>query len=433
MSQTNMETRRTKAARWALMMLASGAIVAALPACPAPKPAAAAPQPPPVQVVEVQQKDVPLYTDYVATTDGSVNATIRAQVQGYLMKQCYQEGALVQQGQLLFEIDPRQAQAALNHAKASLKEAEARKEEDKAQIAKSEAALFVARANLDRLKPLVEDHAASPKDLDDATGASRVAAAALVAAKAALEGADATVAVAKAAIEKAQLDVGFTKITSPIAGIAGIATAQVGDLVGPSQTGALTIVSTLDPIKVYFTSSERDYIEFIRQFSSAQEAIEHEKTLEHDLVLSDGSIYPQKGKFYAFDRQVDEKTGTIRVAALFPNPDNFLRPGQFVKVRTSKPAQGALLVPQRSIIEFQGSRQVAVLGADNKVELRPVKVGPSVDKLCVIEEGLKPGERVVCEGTQKLKQGMTVTVQDPAEQKKPGAPEAAAPKPAEGR
>ena len=390
--------------------LMAGLCVVLLPACAPKMQATAAPQPPPVQVVEVMQRDVPLYSDYVATTDGLVNATIRAEVQGYLMKQCYQEGDLVQKGQLLFEIDARPAEAALNQAKAALKQAEATRNEDKAQIVKSEATLFVAQSDLDRLKPLVEDHAASQKDLDNALGAERVAQAALVAAKAALEGADASMAVARAAVEKVQLDLGFTKITSPITGVAGTATAQVGDLVGPSQGGALTIVSTLDPIKVYFTSTEQAYIDFMRQFSSAEEAIECQKSLEHELIFADGAVYPHKGKFYAFDRQVDAKTGTIRVAVLFPNPGNFLRPGQFVKVRIGKPKTNAILVPQRAITEFQGSQQVAVLDAENKVEFRSVKTGQHFEKSCIIEEGLKPGERIVAEGTQKLKQGMAVTI-----------------------
>ncbi len=442
MLQENLFRTCARTVRFALILLAIGVIAVAFPACPPIKKAAAAPAPPPVQVVEVVQKDVPLFSDYVATTDGFVNATIRAQIQGYLLKQCYQEGDLVQKGQLLFEIDARPAEAALNQAKAALKQAEAACDGDKAQIAKSEAALFVAEANLNRLKPLVEEHAASPKDLDDAQGAQRVGQAAVVAAKASLEGGNAAVAVAKAAVEKAQLDLGFTKITSPITGIAGTATAQVGDLVGPSQGGVLTMVSTLDPIKVYFTSKEQDYIDFMRQFASAETALEHLKTQEHELILADGSVYPQKGKFYAFDRQVDAKTGTIRVAVLFPNADNLLRPGQFVKVRIGKQRTNALLIPQRAITEFQGSFQVAVLGADNKVEFRPVKTGPFFEKMCVIEEGLRAGERVVAEGTQKLKQGMAVTVQESppangtpaaAAETKNDAPKAGTTPPAENR
>ena len=285
------------------------------------------PSPPIVEVTEVIQKDVPIVRERVGTTDGLVNATIRAQVTGYLSKQNYTEGDLVKKGQVLFEIDPRPFQAALDQANGTLTQLEAQYEN--------------ARANLARVKPLAEQNALSQKDLDDAIGAERSAKAAVVA--------------AKAAVEKARLDLGFTKIISPINGIAGLAKAQVGNLVGPAQTGELTTVSTIDPIKVYYMVNEQAYIDFMKMFPSEAAGFEQAKKFVFELVLGDNSVYPYKGKFYAMDRQVDVRTGTVRVAALFPNPNYLLRPGQFVRVLvTIGTKKGALLVPQRAVIEASG-------------------------------------------------------------------------------
>jgi membrane fusion protein (multidrug efflux system) len=253
-----------------------------------------------------------------------------------------------------------------------------------------------ARANLARVQPLAAQNALSKKDLDDAIASERSAKAQVIA--------------ARAAVENARLNLGFTKITSLIDGIAGLAKAQVGDLIGPAvQGGELTTVSTINPIKIYYTINEQAYINFMRRFSSEAAGLEEAKKLRIEILLGDGSLYPYVGKFYAIDRQVDVRTGTFRVAALFPNPTNLLRPGQFVKVRVLiGTRKGALLVPQRAVIELQGGYQVAVVGSDDKVEIRPVKPGERVDSLWAIDEGLKPNERVVVEGLQKVKQGISV-------------------------
>jgi len=337
---------------------------------------------PEVEVVQVIQQDVPIVHEWVGTVDGLVNATIRAQVRGYLLSQNYKEGDLVKKGQVLFEIDPRSFQATLEQARG--------------ELARQEAQYANARANLDRIKPLVAQNAVSKKDLDDSTGAERSTQAAVVA--------------ARAAVENARLNLGFTKIISPIDGMPGIAKAQIGDLVGPEQAGELTTVSTIDPIKVYFAVTEQAYISFMKRFPSRTASLEEGKNLEITLLLAEGSRYPYKGTFYAIDRQVDVRTGTIRAAALFPNPAGFLRPGQFVRVRIlAGTNKGALLVPQRAVMELQGGCQVAVVDSDNIVQIRPVQVGERVGALWVISGGLAQSERVVAEGLQKVKQGMAVS------------------------
>ncbi len=331
---------------------------------------------PTVEVVDVIKKDVPIYSEWIASTDGFVNATIRAQIQGYLIKQDYKEGDAVKKGQVLFEIDPRTFEAVLEQAKG--------------QLAQRQASWETAKANLERIKPLAEQKAVSLKDLDDATGAEQATRAAVVA--------------ARAVVEKAQVDLGFTKITSPIDGIAGIAKAQIGNLVGPGSIEELTTVSTVDPIKVYIPMSEQEYLKNIQNGRGHRP-----QTMPLDLILADGSVHPYKGALAFADRQVDVRTGTIKVAALFPNPGNVLRPGQFARVRAQTTTKkGALLVPQRAVTELQGSYQVAVVGAGNKVDIRPVKAAERIDSLWVIDEGLRPGDRVIAEGIQKIKQGMAV-------------------------
>ena len=332
-------------------------------------------QAPVVEVVNVIQKDVPIYYEWVGTTDGFVNATIRAQVQGYLIKQNYTEGDFVKKGQLLFEIDPRLFQAALDQAKASLAGAEAR--------------WTAAKADLTRVKPLAAQNAVSQKTLDDSIGTEQSSAASVLS--------------AKANVEKAALDLNFTKVVSLIDGIAGIAKTQVGDLVGPGSVEELTTVSTVDPIKVYINMSEQEYL----KASEVKDRDVEKMSLE--LILSDGSIYPHQGRFFLADRQVDVKTGTIKIGAIFKNPTRLLRPGQFAKVKVAVTTKkDALLVPQRAVTELQGSYQVAVVGPDNKVDIRPVKATYRVGTLWVIEEGLKPGERVIAEGIQKVRQGIPV-------------------------
>jgi len=393
--------------------------------------------PPAVKVVDVLQKDVPTFQEWVATTDGLVNATIRAEVQGYLLKQNYQEGDLVKKGQLLFEIDPRPFEAALNQAEAVLKQAAAASEQAAAEVTRNEAQLYIAETNLARVKPLAEENAISQKDLDDAVGTERAARAAVIASKASVNVAQAAIGVARAALEKAKLDLGFTKIVSPIEGIAGIARAQVGDLVGPAQTGELATVSTVNPMKVYYSVSEETYVKYMKRFGTEAAAVKGEEGTEHELFLADGAVYPHKGTFYAIDRQVDNRTGTIRMELLFPNPDNLLRPGQFGKVRRVEEKKGALLVPQLSVAELQGTYQVAVVGPSNTVEMRSVKPGERIGAWWVIDEGLKPNERVVAEGIQKVKQGMTINPQPmhepapPLTQPETIAPQTKAAEPAE--
>ena len=341
----------------------------------------AVPQTPEVEVVDVVQKDVPVYSVWVGTTDGLVNATIRAQVTGYLIKQNYKEGDAVKKDQVLFEIDPRPFRAVLDQTKA--------------ELARQQARWDTAKANLKRIRPLAEQNAVSKRDLDNAVGMEQETYAAVLS--------------TEAAVEKAKLDLGFTKITSPIDGIAGIAKAQIGDLVGPGQIEELTTVSTVDPIKVYVPISEQEYLKAMEKPAAENQKV----TLE--LILADGSSYPYKGEIAFADRQVDVKTGTIRVAAIFPNPGNLLRPGQFARIRAAtKVRQGALLVPQRAVTELQGSYQVAVVGPDNKINIRPVKVAERIGSLWIITEGLKPEERVVAEGIQKVREGMLV-VPKPAE------------------
>lgn len=331
--------------------------------------------PPDVEVIDVVQRDVPVYSEWVGTTDGLVNATIRPQVTGYLIKQNYKEGSNVKKGQVLFEIDPRTFQANLDQAQGQLAQQMARWE--------------TAQANLKRIRPLAEQNAVSKKDLDDAIGME--------------QSTHASVISAQAAVDKARLDLEFTKVTSLIDGIAGIAKAQIGDLVGPGQIEELTTVSTLDPIKAYVPISEQEYMKAMQESSGTP------REIPLSLVLADGSVYPHTGTFAYADRQVDVKTGTIMIATLFPNPGNLLRPGQFARVRAAlKTRSGALLIPQRAVSELQGSYQAAVVDADNKVNIRPVKVAERVETLWVIDDGLKAGERVVAEGVQKVKNGMVV-------------------------
>ena len=339
-----------------------------------------APPPPEVLVADVVEKTVPVYQEFVATMDGLVNATILAQVQGYLMKQNYQEGSLVKKGDLLFEIDPRPFQASLDVAKAIL--------------ARHQAILQTAQASLKRILPLAAANAVSQKDKDDAIGS--------------VQAAEAQVLASQAEVRKAQLDLSFTKITSPIDGIAGAAKAQIGDLVGTPQAQTLTSVSKVNPIKVYVPISEREYLQAVERSKQAKQP--GAEKISFDLILVDGSTWPEKGTFAFADRQVDPQTGTIRVAILFPNPNHVLRPGQYAKVRAlMKTETGALMVPQRAVGELQGIYQVAVVEADNTVKLRNVKVGERVGEMWVISEGLKPGERVIAEGTQKVREGVKVS------------------------
>jgi membrane fusion protein (multidrug efflux system) len=370
-----------------------GLSLALLGGCEKPKTAPPAP-PPVVEVVQVEQRDVPIQQEWVGTLDGMVNAQILAQVTGYLIKQNYQEGKPVKKGQLLYEIDPRTFQAALDQAKANL--------------ARQEAMLTTARLDTARIQRLLPEKAVSVRDRDNAVGRQTQA--------------EAEVLAAKAAVETAQLSLGFTKITAPIDGIAGISQTQLGNLVGPGSANAvLTTVSQVDPIKAFIPLSEQQYMRFARAEPNGPNPDAHPPL---QLILADGSTYPEGGKLFFADRQVDVKTGTIKVATLFPNPNNLLRPGQFARVRaTTKTKVGALLVPQRAVGEIQGRKLVAVVKEDNTVEARPVKPAETIGSMFVIDEGLKPGERVIAEGIQKARPGSKV---DPKPYKGAEAPAAVA-------
>jgi RND family efflux transporter MFP subunit len=343
--------------------------------------AATATATPEVEVATVEMRDVPLYSEWVATLDGYVNAQIRPQVSGYIIKQNYVEGSLVRKGQVLFEIDARPFSASLDRAKGDLAQAQA-------QLGKS-------TLDVERDTPLAEAKAIAKSQLDNEVQAKL--------------GAQAAVESAKAAVEQAALNLEWTKVTSLVDGIAGIAQVQIGNLVGSNSV--LTSVSQVEPIKAYFPISEREYV-FVQKRSDAPSSKHTIRFFGHslELILTDGSLYPQKGKILLADRQVDSTTGTIRIVAAFPNPGNVLRPGQYGRVRVETDMKkGALLLPQSAVAQTQGSYQVAVVGSDHKVSMRTVKPGATVGTMWVIEEGMKPGEQVVVEGLQQLKQGTLVT------------------------
>ena len=356
--------------------------------------AGGAPGSPDVEVVPVEQKDVPIYGEWIGTLDGFTNADVRAQVTGYLMRQAYQEGAFVRKGQLLFQIDPRPFQAALDQAAGQLAQA-------KASLANAQAVQGRTQLDVERYTPLAKEQAASQQDLDNSVQNN-------LAAKATVATAEAQIKTAEAALETAQINLDFTRLVAPIDGIAGQAQLQVGALVNLSS-GPVTSVSTVEPIKVYFTVGEPQYLAWRRRFPTEASRLEADKNLRLQLILADGSVYPHDGTFYFADRQVDVGTGAIRIAGLFPNPGNILRPGGYGKVRAVIRLQhDALLVPQRAVTELQGGYQVAVVGGDDKVSVRTVTVGDRVGNEWVIAEGLKSGERVVAEGVQKVRQGAHV-------------------------
>jgi membrane fusion protein (multidrug efflux system) len=372
--------------------------------------------------MQVIQKDVPIYREWIGTLDGLVNADIKAEVSGYLIQQDYTEGTFVRKGQLLFQIDPRPFQATLDQAQGRLAQAQGQLEQARAQLTVAEAQVSVAEANqrriqldVDRYTPLAQQQAITQQDLDNATQNNMAAKAQLQASKAQVETAQAQIAAATAGVKSAQADVetarinlGFTRLTSPIDGLPGIAQQQVGALVSPAS-GPITTVSTVNPIKVYFTASEQEYLEYTRRFPTAEKRQANNRLLELELILADGTTYPQKGRFYFADRQVDVRTGAIRLAGLFPNPNNTLRPGQYGRVRTViDTRQRALLVPQKAVIDLQGTHQLAVVDAGNKVSIRMVTVGDTFGTQWIVSGGVKPGDRVIVEGLQKVRQGMVV-------------------------
>jgi len=384
---------RTLSNRWSseihcsLFSVAARHVLAVLPVavflvagCGSPKaaPAALGPE---VEVASVLQKDVPIFSEWVATLDGYVNAQIQPQVSGYVIRQTYKEGSFVRKGQILFQIDPRPFQALLDQAKA--------------QLAQSQAQLGKTEMDVNRDTPLAKERAIAQSQLDNDVQAKQAAQAAVKA--------------AEALVEQARLNLEFTDVNSLVDGIAGIAQVQIGNLVNP--TTVLTTVSQVDPIKAYFSISEQEYIHYADRINAqTQKEIPFGGPL-FDLILADGSIYSHKGSALLTNRQVDTATGSIQIVCSFPNPKNALRPGQFGRLRAAPEVRtGALLVPQKAVTELQGTYQLAVVGADNKVSIRAIRVGDRVGPEWIVESGVKPGELVIVEGLQKVRSGSTVKI-----------------------
>jgi RND family efflux transporter MFP subunit len=368
---------------WDRCVVARGlaaAVALASTACDRPQAASEPPPPPEVAVATVVARDVPVASEWIAALDGSINAQIRPQVSGYLVSRRYREGAVVRKGDVLFEIDPRPFAAALAQARAQVGQAEA-------QLGKTE-------LDIRRDTPLAKERAIAQSQLDNEVQAN-------LAAKAVVESAN-------AALETATLNLGFTKVTSLIDGVAAIANAQIGDLVSP--TTLLTTVSQVDPIKAYFPISEQEYMSLATRLAITPGGQPWGPRSPLHLMLAGGQVYPYSGSFLAADRQVDATTGTMRISAVFPNPGNVLRPGQYGRVRANTTTlANAVLVPQRAVTELQGKYQVKVVEQDNRLRVRPVKVGVRLDAQWVIEEGLRTGERVVVEAAPSLADGVLVT------------------------
>jgi membrane fusion protein (multidrug efflux system) len=379
------------------------AILGAAVSRSAAKPSTQTPSSPVVEVAPVEQRDVPINGEWIGTLTGQVNADVKAQVTGYLLTRNYKEGSFVRKGQLLFEIDPRPFQAALDQSKGQLAQAQALLIQDQAQLATAKANQLKSQLDVEKYGPLAKVDAVSKQDFDNATQTNLANQAQVQAAEAAIVSAKAQIQANQAAVETAAINLNFTRIVSPIDGISGIAQAQVGDLVSTSSS-PLTTISTLDPIRDYFTVSEQQYLALQKRFSDSEK--DHWKL---QLILADGTTYQQEGQFYFADRQVNPNTGAIQLAALFPNPGNVLRPGQYGKVRAIvRVQQNALLIPQAAVNEQQGSYLVAVVDKDNRVSMRTVQVGQRTDTMWVIDGGLKQGDRVIVEGQQNLRPGMTV-------------------------
>jgi RND family efflux transporter MFP subunit len=348
------------------------------------KPAQTAAPPPEVLVTTVQPQDVPRVLERVATLDGFINANINAQVQGYIVSRDYQEGSVVKKGDLLFHIDPRPFEAALAQAKGTL--------------AKDQANKIKADADKKRAIDLFKKKVISDQERDTAIAAA--------------DSSTANVEADQAAVQQAEINLSYTKIIAPIDGMVGFTNNQVGDLVGPT-TGPLTTMSQIDPIKAVVTAGEGPFTDFVSRHPDATERNAYVKTLQFELILGNGEVYPQKGNFYALDRSLDVKTGSIRYYVTFPNPGNVLRPGQFGNVRfVADMKKGAMVIPQEAVNELQGSYQVAVVGDDNKISIRPVKMGERIGAMWEVTEGLKPGDKVVVQGIQKAREGVQVTVKE---------------------
>jgi membrane fusion protein (multidrug efflux system) len=344
----------------------------------------AGPPPATVMVASVTRRDVPVVKEGVATLDGFINANINAQVQGYLISRNYKEGSAVKKGDLLFQIDPRPFEAALAQAKANL-------DRDKAMQ-------FKTSADQARAMRLFVEKVLSAMERDAAIAAAASN--------------KANVEADEAAVKTAEINLGYTQITAPVDGVAGIASAHVGDLVGPA-TGTLTTVSQLDPIIATVNLGEQGLTEFVMKHRDADERERYLSRLEFEMILADGSLFPQKGSFYAEDRHLDAKTGSIRMEITFPNPGDLLRPGQFGKVRTIvETKKGALVIPQEAVTELQGNQVVMVVDQTSKAGTRPVRMGERFGALWEVVGGLKAGDKVVVQGMQKTPPGAPVTVKE---------------------
>lgn len=379
--------------RLALILIAFS--LACIASCSKKSQAAKPPPPPDVEYSIVEQKNVPIYGNWVASLEGYITANIQPQVTGYLVLQSYREGSLVHQGDVLFEIDPRPFQAALDQALGQLAQA-------KGQLGQAEAQLGLARINVKRDTPLAQAHAVAQSQLDNDTQTEKQSESVVQTSKASIEAAEASV-------ENARLNLGFTHVRSLVNGIAGIATTQIGNLVSPSTV--LTTVSQVNPIKVYFSISEQEYLALADRIKPRYtvDILRSSSAVPLQLTLANGSIYPPRGRVLFADRQVNAQTGSIQIVGAFPNPGNILRPGQFGRIRaTTAINENALLVPQRAVSELQGRYQVAVIATDNKINIRQVKVGDQIGEMWVILSGLKAGERVVSEGVSKVRDGETV-------------------------
>ena len=374
-------SRFERALRTARCGLALLGVLAAATGCSSGKAATAAPAPVAVEVADVVQEDTPIFSEWVAILDGYVNAQIQPHVSGYIVRQTYKEGSVVRRGDVLFEIDPRPFQAALDQARA--------------QLAQAEAQLRKTALDVERDTPLAKERAIAQSQLDTEIQAQLAA--------------QAVVQAARANGEQAELNIEWTRVTSLVGGIAGIAQFQIGNLVGPSSV--LTSVSQVDPIKAYFTVSEQQFMDFHRRFPTEASVEEQRKRIPLRLILGDGRVYDRTGTISFADREVNPATGAIRIAGVFPNPNNLLRPGGYGRVRASvRTETAALLVPQKAVTELQGSQQVAVVTTDSKIQIRLVTVGDQVGDRWIVTSGLEPGERVVVEGLQKVRDGAAVTI-----------------------
>ena len=376
-----------------------------------------------VEIAKPIRADVPVYSEWIGTTVGYIDAQIHSKVTGYVLAQDYKEGDLVRAGDLLFEVDPRPFQAVVDQAKAQLHvataeliQAQADKDAAQAEIDRAVAAQVKTELDVKRYTPLVRDGTVSQQEFDDADQSNVANQASVVAAKAkynhslaAVKAAEGQIEVARSSLQGAQLNLGFTRVKSPINGIAGIRVANIGDLVGTDQKALLTTVSQIDPIYVEFPISEKEYLGlhgfFVDQASRNGDALQ--------LILPDGTVYDHKGKIDIVGREVDTATGTLRIRGIFPNPGNILRPGQYSRIRTATNIdKGALLVPQRAVEELQGEFELAVLDRDNRVAFRKVRATDRVGSYWMIEQGLSANDRVVIEGLQKIKTGDRVEPKD---------------------